>query len=108
MKTDLDQVTPSDNANRLVTDSPPCARGIAHKAVLAAVVIGIVTILALWVLAILQNDDPGVIALTTEPDHQVADESEAKGARGFRLEHRYDPVVRQGHAGQTQIALITS
>ena len=47
MKTEVDQAALSDKGNRTNTDSPPRASRIAYKAVLAAVVIGIVTILAL-------------------------------------------------------------
>ena len=108
MKADVDRATLSDNANRPVTESPLRARRIAYKAVLAAVVIGIVTILALWVLAILQNKNPIVVALTIEPDNQVEAESEAKGIQVFRLENRYDPVERQGPAGPRQSVSLPS
>ncbi len=108
MKTEVDQATLSDETNRTNTDSPPRARRIAYKAVLAAVVIVIVTLLALWVFAILQKKNPVVVALTIEPDNQVEAESEVKGVQVFRRENRYDPVERQGPAGRTQTTSIPS
>jgi len=108
MKTEVDHPVLSDEANLANTDSPPRARQIAYKAVLAAVVIGIVTILALWVFAILQKKNPVVVALTIEPDNQIEAESEFKGVQVFRLENRYDSVERQGHTGQTQTTPILS
>lgn len=106
MKTDLDQATPSDNTNQPVTESAPRARQIAYKAVLAAVVIGIVTILALWVLAILQDDNPGVIALTIEADSQVDDESELKDAQIARIEDQHGRAGHQGASGPVRTVLL--
>ncbi len=108
MKTEVDHPVLSDEANRTNTDSPPRARRIAYKTVLAAVVIGIVTLLALWVLAILQNEEPAVVTLTIEPDHQVGDESKAKRAQVFRLENRCDPVEHHGPAGPRQSVSLPS
>ena len=108
MKTDLDQATPSDNTNRPRTESPLRARRIAYKAVLAAVVIGIVTILALWVLAFLQDDNPGVIALTIEADSQVEDESELRGAQLARIEDQHARVGQKGATGPVRtVSLLT-
>ena len=108
MKTDVDQAALSDNANRPVNESPLRARRIAYKAVLAAVVIGIVTILALWVLTILQNDSPDAVAEANEPVSQAKDESESKDAHLARREDQHARVGQQGDNGPAQtISLLT-
>ena len=95
MKAEADQPILSDEGNPKDTDTPITSQRMAYKAVLAAIVIGLVTIIALWVFTILQKENPGHVAMMTEPHSQVEEESEEKGVELARIADQYDQVDRK-------------
>lgn len=88
-------VLSSDNTNPEKTDTQPASHRVAYKMVLAAVVIGILTISTLWVLVIRQEENPANATGVTEPDIQVHEDSEVKGTEVARINDEYGTIDRR-------------
>lgn len=73
----------------------PSSRRVAYKTVLAAVVIGIFTISALWAFVIRQEENPADVTVTTESDTQVYVDAEAIGTVAARSKDKYDQIDRR-------------
>lgn len=89
-ETQSEQPIPSDEEEKPVEAvAQPTSRRVAYKTVLVAVVIGIITISALWLFVIRQEGSPVTKARVTEPDVQVHEGSVAKALPAVKT----DPVV---------------
>ncbi len=73
----------------------PASHRVAYKTVLAAVVIGILTITVLWVFVIRQEENPANAAVVTEPDIQAHENSEAKAPKIKQFEDQYEAINRK-------------
>lgn len=87
----------------------PTSHSVAYKTVLAAVVIGILTITVLWVFVIRQEENPANATVIKEPDTQMQEVTEAKDPkidrrlvalsgqidRGFKLQQTHSADVKR-------------
>lgn len=73
----------------------PTTRRVAYKTVLAAVVIGIITISLLWGFVIGQNKYLANATPVTEPEIQVHKDTETKGRQIARRDNEYGTINRK-------------
>ena len=98
MKTERqpEQAIPSDDAAKLEeVELQPTPRRVANKSVLAAVVVGIITISALWLFVIRQAGSPVYEAPGAEPDVQVHESSVAKALPAAKTDPAVESISRE-------------
>ena len=88
-------VLSDDETNQEKVGARPTPHRVAYKTVLAAVVIGILTISALWVFVIRQQENPANATVVTEPDIQVHENTAAKETDVARIEDEYGTINRK-------------
>jgi hypothetical protein len=95
-ETQPEHPTPSDEETR-PEDSvvQPTARRVAYTTVLAAVVIGIITISALWMLVMRQEGSPVYEAPVTKPDVQVNEGTVAKAFPSAKSDPAVESIGRK-------------
>jgi len=84
-----------DETNPEIVGAQPVSHRVAYKTVLAAVVIGILTISSLWVFVIRQADNPANATVVTEPDNQVHKDTAAKSSKIEPLVDKYGIIDRK-------------
>jgi hypothetical protein len=84
-----------DETNPEIVGAQPVSHRVAYKTVLAAVVIGILTISSLWVVVIQQADNPANATVVTDPDNQVHEDTAAKSFKIEPLEDQYGIIDRK-------------
>ncbi|HFD86471.1 MAG TPA: hypothetical protein ENJ35_02215 [Gammaproteobacteria bacterium] len=77
------------------TGAKPASHRLAYKTVLAAVVIGILTISVLWVLVIRQDENPANAIEIADSDIQVHEGIEEKGSEAVRIKDEYEAIDRR-------------
>ena len=87
-----DPVILDDETNPEIVGAQPVSRRVAYKTVLAAVVIGILTISSLWVFVIRHADNPASNTVVTDPDNQVHEDTAAKSSKIESLEDQYEII----------------
>jgi len=85
-------VISDDETNPEIVGAQPVSHRVVYKTVLAAVVIGILTISSLWVFVIRQADNPANATVVTDPDNQVHEDSAAKSSKIEPLEEQYEII----------------
>ena len=88
-------ISSDDETNPEKAGARPASRRVAYKTVLAAVVIGIITISALWMFVIRQEENPANATVVTEPDIQVHEDTAAKETKVARIEDEYGTIDRK-------------
>ena len=84
-----------DETNPEIVGAQPVSNRVPYKTVLAAVVIGILTISSLWVFVIWQADNPANATVVTDPDNQVHKDTAAKSSKIEPLEDQYGIIDRK-------------
>ena len=88
-----EQAIPSDDAAKLEeVEVQPTPRRMAYKSVLAAVVVGIITISGLWLFVVRQEGSPSNAVPVPEPSIQTHETTEAIGTEVARTESKYDQI----------------
>ena len=91
-----EQAIPSDDAAKPEeVEVQPTSRRLAYKSVLAAVVIGIITISGLWLFVIRQEGNPSNAVPVPEPSIQTHEATEAIGAEVAWTEDKYAQIDRR-------------
>jgi len=91
-----EQPVPSDEkVNPVDAEVKPTARRIAYKTVLAAVVIGILTISALWMFVIPQEGSQDNATLATAPDMRVHETTLSNGLQVAGIEDQIGKIDRR-------------
>ena len=91
-----EQAIPSDDAAKPEeVEVQPTSRRLAYKSVLAAVVIGIITISGLWLFVIRQEGNPSNAVPVPEPGIQTHEATEAIGAEVAWTEDKYAQIDRR-------------
>jgi archaellum component FlaC len=91
-----EQAIPSDDAAKLEeVEVQPTPRRVAYKSVLAAVVVGIITISGLWLFVIGQEGSPSNAVPVPESNIQTQEATEAIGTDVVRTEDKYDQIDRR-------------
>ena len=95
-ETQPEQPTPSGEESR-PEDAvvQPIARRVVYKAMLAAVVIGIITISALWLFVMRQGGSPVYEASVTETDVQVREGTIAKALPSAKSDPAVESIGRR-------------
>ena len=88
-------VLSDDETNQEKVGARPTPHRVAYKTVLAAVVIGILTISALWVFVIRQEENPANATVVTEPGIQVHEDTAAKETDVARIKDEYGVIDRR-------------
>ena len=88
-------VISDDETNPEIAGAQPVSHRVAYKTVLAAVVIGMLTISSLWVFVIRQADNPANATVVTDPDNQVHEDTAAKSSKIEPLEDQYEIIDRK-------------
>ena len=87
---------PSDEeANPVDAVAQPTSRRVAYKTVLVAVVIGIITISALWLFVIRQEGSSVTEAPVTGPDVQVHEDTVAKASPAAKTDPAVESISRK-------------
>lgn len=73
----------------------PVSDRLAYKTVLAAVVIGILTISVSWMFVIRQEENPANAMVITDPDIQVQEDTEAKGSEVVHIKDEHGVIDRR-------------
>jgi hypothetical protein len=95
-KRQLEQPVPSDEeANPEDAGVQPIARRVAYKTVLAAVVIGILTISVLWMFVMRQEGSPVTETLVAAPDVQVHEDTFAKALPAAKADPAVESMSRK-------------
>ena len=84
-----------DETNPEIMGAQPVSHRVPYKTVLAAVVIGILTISSLWVFVIWQADNPANATVVTDPDNQVHKDTAAKSSKIEPLVDQYGIIDRK-------------
>jgi hypothetical protein len=97
MKTETqpEQSVPSDEINPVDAVAQPTSRRMAYKTVLAAVVIGIITISALWMFVIHQAGSSVYKDPVMEPDVRVHEGSVAKALPAAKTDPAVESISRK-------------
>ena len=91
-----EQAIPSDDtAKPEAVEVQPTSRRLAYRSVLAAVVIGIITISVLWLFVIPQEGNPSQGVPVPEPSIQTHEATEAIGAEVAWTEDKYAQIDRR-------------
>ena len=73
----------------------PASHRLAYKTVLAAIVIGILTISVLWMLVIRQEENPANKSVVTGTDIQEHEDTEAKGFEVTHIKDEHEEIDRR-------------
>ena len=91
-----EQANPSDDAAKLEeVEVQPTPRRVAYKSVLAAVVVGIITISGLWLFMIRQEGSQSNAVLVPEPSIQTHTVTEVIGSEVALTKDKYDEIDRR-------------
>jgi len=91
-----EQAIPSDDtAKPEEVEVQPASRRLAYKSVLAAVVVGIITISGLWLFVIPQEGNSSNAVLVPEPGIQMHEATEAIAAEVAWTEDKYAQIDRR-------------
>ncbi len=77
------------------TGAKPTSHRLAYKTVLAAVVIGILTISVLWMFVIYQEENPANKSVITDSDIQVHEDTEAKRSEIAHIKDEHGVIDRK-------------
>jgi len=91
-----EQAIPSDDAAKpKEVEVQPTSRPLPYKSVLAAVVVGIITISGLWLFVIRQEENPSQGVAAPDPRIQTHEATEAIGAEVAWTEDKYAQIDRR-------------
>ncbi len=88
-------VLSNDETNQKQTGVNPSSHRVAYKTVLAAVVIGVLTISVLWAFVLRDEGNPVGATVTTESDIPVHEGNESIGTEFAQSEDKYDQIDRR-------------
>ncbi|MCG7890204.1 MAG: hypothetical protein JAZ17_24480 [Candidatus Thiodiazotropha endolucinida] len=88
-------ISSEDTVNLEEAEVQPTSRRVAYKSVLAAVVVGIITISGLWLFAIDQEGRPSNADPAPEPSIQTQEATDAVGTAANQTDDKYGRIDRR-------------